>query len=88
MKISYNTTNFPNILKLADGQGTLAWLLAQGDDITPIPGTRKVKACSLHFIRLQTNHLVAVFAREQQRAGNEDKRAVLEPQSIDAAPRW
>ncbi|KAH6658590.1 NADP-dependent oxidoreductase domain-containing protein [Truncatella angustata] len=25
------------------GQLTLAWLLAQGDDIIPIPGTKKVK---------------------------------------------
>ncbi|KAJ7437595.1 NADP-dependent oxidoreductase domain-containing protein [Mycena galericulata] len=53
----YNATNFPNILKLADGlkaigaknggatagQVALAWLLAQGDDIIPIPGTKKVK---------------------------------------------
>ncbi|KAJ7036068.1 NADP-dependent oxidoreductase domain-containing protein [Mycena alexandri] len=53
----YNATNFPNILKIADGlkaigtkyngatagQVTLAWLLAQGDDIIPIPGTKKIK---------------------------------------------
>ena len=51
----YNDENFPNILKLADGlkeigkrhgvtagQVTLAWLLAQGDDIIPIPGTKTV----------------------------------------------
>jgi aryl-alcohol dehydrogenase-like predicted oxidoreductase len=25
------------------GQVTLAWLLAQGDDIIPIPGTKKIK---------------------------------------------
>ncbi|KAJ7772167.1 NADP-dependent oxidoreductase domain-containing protein [Mycena metata] len=53
----YNATNFPNILKIADGlkaigakyngatagQVTVAWLLAQGDDIIPIPGTKKIK---------------------------------------------
>ncbi|KAJ7131444.1 Aldo/keto reductase [Mycena epipterygia] len=53
----YNATNFPNILKIADGltaigakyngatasQVTLAWLLAQGPDIIPIPGTKKIK---------------------------------------------
>ncbi|KAJ7149629.1 NADP-dependent oxidoreductase domain-containing protein [Mycena filopes] len=53
----YSATNFPNILKLADGlkavgtkyngasagQVALAWLLAQGDDIIPIPGTKKIK---------------------------------------------
>ncbi|EIW78402.1 Aldo keto reductase [Coniophora puteana RWD-64-598 SS2] len=56
-KISrYSSENFPNILKLADGlkkvgdahnataaQVALAWLLAQGDDIIPIPGTKKIK---------------------------------------------
>ncbi|EDR07009.1 uncharacterized protein LACBIDRAFT_236166 [Laccaria bicolor S238N-H82] len=48
--------NFPNILKLVDGlreigkkygatagQISLAWLLAQGDDIIPIPGTKGIK---------------------------------------------
>ncbi|KAJ7606948.1 Aldo/keto reductase [Mycena polygramma] len=52
----YNAANFPNILKITDGlaaigkkydatssQTTLAWLLAQGDDIIPIPGTKKIK---------------------------------------------
>ncbi|KAJ7617051.1 Aldo/keto reductase [Roridomyces roridus] len=53
----YNAQNFPNILKIVDGlaevgknyggatpgQVALAWLLAQGEDITPIPGTTKLK---------------------------------------------
>lgn len=52
----YSRENFPNILKLADkmkeigqrhnataAQVALAWLLAQGDDIIPIPGTKKIK---------------------------------------------
>ncbi|KAJ6598148.1 NADP-dependent oxidoreductase domain-containing protein [Mycena vulgaris] len=53
----YNAKNFPNILKIADGltaigakykgatasQVALAWILAQGDDIIPIPGTKKLK---------------------------------------------
>ncbi|KAG2053060.1 Aldo keto reductase [Suillus hirtellus] len=52
----YSKENFPNILKLADdlkkvgeqynataGQVALAWLLAQGEDVIPIPGTKKVK---------------------------------------------
>ncbi|KAJ7254985.1 Aldo/keto reductase [Mycena haematopus] len=53
----YSAENFPNILKLADGlksiaakyggatagQVALAWVLAQGDDIIPIPGTKKIK---------------------------------------------
>jgi aryl-alcohol dehydrogenase-like predicted oxidoreductase len=56
----YNDANFPNILKLADGlkeigarhgatggQVALAWLLAQGDDIIPIPGTKTVRYISV-----------------------------------------
>ena len=52
----YSKENFPNVLKVVDGiqqigkrhdasagQVTLAWLLAQGPDIIPIPGTRNVK---------------------------------------------
>lgn len=52
----FSAENFPNNLKLADrigalaekkgvsaGQLTLAWLLAQGEDIIPIPGTKKLK---------------------------------------------
>ncbi|KAJ7218574.1 NADP-dependent oxidoreductase domain-containing protein [Mycena pura] len=52
----YGATNFPNILKIADGlkaigakygatagQVSLAWILAQGDDFIPIPGTKKMK---------------------------------------------
>ncbi|KAJ7607242.1 Aldo/keto reductase [Roridomyces roridus] len=53
----YNAQNFPNILKIVDGlkevgkhysgatpgQVALAWLLAQGEDIIPIPGTTKLK---------------------------------------------
>lgn len=52
----YSKENFPNILKLVDGlkaigerhnatagQVSLAWILAQGEDIIPIPGTTKTK---------------------------------------------
>ncbi|KAK7045309.1 Aldo/keto reductase [Favolaschia claudopus] len=53
----FSKENFPTILKLADslkaigtkynnataGQVTLAWLLSNGDDIIPIPGTKKLK---------------------------------------------
>ncbi len=51
----YSKENFPNVLKVVEeiqqigkrhdasaGQVTLAWLLAQGPDIIPIPGTRNV----------------------------------------------
>ena len=52
----FSQENFPNILKVVDalqsigakydataGQVALAWLLAQGPDIIPIPGTKKLK---------------------------------------------
>ncbi|TVY85091.1 Aldo-keto reductase yakc [NADP(+)] [Lachnellula suecica] len=52
----FSEENFPKNLKLVDGlvslakkknctpgQLTLAWLMAQGDDIIPIPGTKKIK---------------------------------------------
>ncbi|KAJ6506607.1 NADP-dependent oxidoreductase domain-containing protein, partial [Mycena sanguinolenta] len=53
----YSAENFPNILKIADGlkslganhggatagQVAIAWVLAQGEDIIPIPGTKKIK---------------------------------------------
>jgi aryl-alcohol dehydrogenase-like predicted oxidoreductase len=52
----YSKENFPNVLKVVEeiqqigkrynasaGQVTLAWLLAQGPDVIPIPGTRNVK---------------------------------------------
>lgn len=52
----FSRENFPNNMKLVEkltdmakkkgctsGQLTLAWLMAQGDDIIPIPGTSKVK---------------------------------------------
>ncbi|KAH9970179.1 Aldo/keto reductase [Lactifluus volemus] len=52
----YSKENFPNVLKVVEeikqigerhgataGQATLAWLLAQGPHIIPIPGTRNVK---------------------------------------------
>ena len=52
----YSKENFPNVLKVVEeiqqigkkhgasaGQVSLAWLLSQGSDVIPIPGTRKVK---------------------------------------------
>ncbi|KAJ3573319.1 hypothetical protein NP233_g2515 [Leucocoprinus birnbaumii] len=62
----FSKDNFPNVLKIADGiaeigkahnatagQVSLAWVLAQGKDVIPIPGTRKVKVCSSVLIAFQ-----------------------------------
>ena len=56
----YSKENFPNILSLADGlkeigkkhnatagQIALAWVLAQGEDVIPIPGTTKFPVCPI-----------------------------------------
>ena len=56
----YSKENFPNILKLADGlkgigkkynatagQVALAWVLAQGEDVIPVPGTTKLQVCTI-----------------------------------------
>lgn len=52
----YSANNFPNILKIVNvlrtvgqrhnvtaAQVALAWVMAQGDDIIPIPGTSNVQ---------------------------------------------
>ncbi|KAF7377379.1 Aldo/keto reductase [Mycena sanguinolenta] len=64
----YNATNFPNILKITDGladigkkydatssQVALAWLLAQGSDIIPIPGTKKIKYLEENVAAVKVN---------------------------------
>ena len=56
MSPRFSEENFPKNLKLTEeigalakkkgctpGQLTLAWLMAQGEDIIPIPGTKKIK---------------------------------------------
>jgi hypothetical protein len=61
----YSRENFPNILKIVDGlkevgkkhsatagQVALAWVLAQGADVIPIPGTSKIKVLFL-VVRIQ-----------------------------------
>lgn len=54
--LRFSKENFPNVIKLADGlhkigsrhnatagQASLAWILGQGENIIPIPGTKKLK---------------------------------------------
>ena len=56
MRTRFSEDNFPKVLKIVEavrkigikygatpGQVALAWLLAQGDDIIPIPGTTKLE---------------------------------------------
>ena len=73
----YSKSNFPKNLELVDklqafsikkdctpGQLSLAWLLMQGDDIIPIPGTKKVKyleenvgALKVHLTEAEANEI-------------------------------
>ena len=68
--------NFPNILKIAQGlqeigkkhdatsgQVALAWLLAQGDDIIPIPGTTKVKVYHTFYCLLKHGSTIILVSR-------------------------
>ncbi|KZV75160.1 Aldo/keto reductase, partial [Peniophora sp. CONT] len=72
-----NAANFPNIVQLAEevqaiglrnnatpGQIALAWLLAQGNDIIPIPGTKKIKYLEENLgavhVRLSEHDVAAV----------------------------
>ena len=65
----YSKDNFPNILKLADGlkeigkkykatagQISLAWVLAQGEDVIPIPGTTRLQVCTISRLRHSRNY--------------------------------
>ncbi|THH03243.1 hypothetical protein EW146_g10482, partial [Bondarzewia mesenterica] len=73
----FSKENFPTIIKLTDelkeigrrhnataGQVTLAWLLGQGDDIIPIPGTTKIERLDENLgalkIKLSPEELEAV----------------------------
>ncbi|VDC05602.1 unnamed protein product [Peniophora sp. CBMAI 1063] len=82
----FSKENFPNILKVVDeikavGEAhgappsttTLAWLLAQGDDIIPIPGTRSVKylqenlaACKLQLTPEEVRKLRDIAVRAEK----------------------
>lgn len=49
------------------GQVTLAWLLAQGNDIIPIPGTKKIEASiplSVWLTNQLTSEITVVYERE------------------------
>ena len=63
----FSKENFPNILKLVDslneigkrhgvtpGQVTLAWLLGQGDNVIPIPGTTREKVGVSSKMRMES----------------------------------
>jgi hypothetical protein len=79
--------NFPKILTIADcmrdigvrlaataGQVALAYLLMQGDDIIPIPGTRKLKvgfllatlALCTHALSIVSDGEFEVFGRQAE----------------------
>ncbi|KZV67259.1 Aldo/keto reductase [Peniophora sp. CONT] len=87
----FSKENFPNILKVVDeikaaGEAhgappsttALAWLLAQGNDIIPIPGTRSVKylhenvaACKLELSSEEVKTLRDIAERAEKTVGGD-----------------
>ena len=78
----FSEENFPNILKVVDsvkglagkhgvtsGQITLAWLLAQGDDILPIPGSTKAAVRFYFLFLLSYAHIIETHAEHQGEYG-------------------
>ena len=72
-------------------QLALAWLLAQGEDIVPIPGTRKVKhleenvgACHVRLSPEQLNRLDWIF-RPEAVAGERNSSEAIALMGLDAA---
>ena len=79
----YSKENFPNVLKVVDeiqqigkrhgattGQVALAWLLAQGSDIIPIPGTRNEKVRkknALIYVDFLTAPMSSIYTRTSVR---------------------
>lgn len=84
----YSAANFPNILKLVDGlkevgakhgatagQVALAWVLAQGDDVIPIPGTKKEKYLeeNLGALKLQLSSQEVQAVRDAAQKANAEQ---------------
>jgi aryl-alcohol dehydrogenase-like predicted oxidoreductase len=82
----FSKENFPAILKISEGlkqvgerhgasagQATLAWILAQGDDIIPIPGTTKVQ-------NLEEN--LSALKLKLTDKDNEEIRAIVEKADV------
>ncbi|KAH9932273.1 NADP-dependent oxidoreductase domain-containing protein [Fomitopsis serialis] len=88
----YSQENFPNILKIASGLGqigarhgasagqvALAWLLAQGEDVIPIPGTTNIS-------RLDENLGAAKITLTPEDV--EEVRKVAESANATQGPRY
>ncbi|EPT05703.1 hypothetical protein FOMPIDRAFT_1021419 [Fomitopsis schrenkii] len=88
----YSKENFPNILKLAAGlarvgaphgasagQVALAWLLAQGEDVVPIPGTTSIP-------RLHENLGAAKIALNDEEVA--EVRRIAEGANATQGPRY
>ena len=84
--LSFSEANFPNIAKLVEclneigskhnataAQITLAWVLAQGNDVIPIPGTTKIEVMRPRsFVPIfdLTDHLFFKSLKENVAAAN------------------
>jgi aryl-alcohol dehydrogenase-like predicted oxidoreductase len=87
----FSAENFPNILKIADGlktigekhnatagQVALAWILGQGDDFIPIPGTKKIKYLKENLestkVNLTREELLEVRSISEKADANQGER--------------
>lgn len=94
----FSEENFPKNLKLVDdiqaiadkkkctaGQLTLAWLLAQGEDIIPIPGTKKIKYLEENVDALNVKLTAAENAAIRKAAEEAEVQGERYPQQMMAA---
>ena len=94
----FSEENLPKNLKLVDeineiakkksctpGQLTLAWLLAQGPDIIPIPGTSKIKYLEENLGALDVKLTVSEVAEIRKAVDNADVFGTRYPEKMMGA---
>ncbi|KAF8308994.1 hypothetical protein F5887DRAFT_912139, partial [Amanita rubescens] len=90
----YNEENIRNVCKLAEmlkaigekhgataAQVTLAWLLAQGEDIIPLPGTRRIK-----YLKENINSTLIKLSSEEIREVRDMAEKVDAANGLDCFP--
>ncbi|CAF9914602.1 hypothetical protein IMSHALPRED_001957 [Imshaugia aleurites] len=91
----FSEENFPKNLKLVDeineiakkkgctsGQITLAWLLAQGPDVIPIPGTKKIKYLEENLAALDVNLTSSEIAEIRKAVENAEVHGYRYPEQM------
>ena len=94
----FSAENFPKNLQLVDqinkiarkkgctpGQLTLAWLLAQGPDIIPIPGTKKIKYLEENMAALSVELTSSETAEIREAVDNTQVHGERYPEQMSAS---